>query len=67
MRHRIEFTRFAPCSGDEVLRRHPFGRRKLRQWLFLDAAAPEMADGFRIIESHRREVLRWTRGEVQPP
>jgi hypothetical protein len=71
MRYRIEFIRVVPGQEDEVLETITLEAATVRaaearaHALFDNATASETADGFRIIESHRREVLRWMRGYVQ--
>jgi hypothetical protein len=72
MRYRIEFIRAVPGQEDEVMETITLGAtlraaEARAHALFENAAAGETADGFRIIESPRREVLRWMRGYVQAP
>jgi hypothetical protein len=73
MRHRIEFIRVVPGQEDEVLETITLEAATVRaaearaHAVFENALVPQTADGFRIIESHRREVLRWKRGDVQSP
>jgi hypothetical protein len=74
MRHRIEFIRVVPGKEDEVLETITLEAATVRaaearaHALFEGATAPEPAEGFRIMELGRMKVvLRWTRGDVQPP
>jgi hypothetical protein len=74
MRHRIEFIRVVSEQEDEVLETITLEAATVREAeakahaLFEGATAPESAEGFRIMELGRMKVvLRWTRGDVQPP
>jgi hypothetical protein len=53
---------------EEVLETITLEAATVQEAVFGDATAPASAEGFRIIELGRmNEVLRWTRGDVQPP
>jgi hypothetical protein len=74
MRHRIEFIRLTQGQEDEVLETVTLEAATVRtaearaHALFEGATAPESADGFRIMELGRMKVvLRWIRGDAQPP
>ena len=75
MRYEIEFIRLTPHQGDAVVvetigieaasLREAEARAHAH---FENINLPQMADGFRIIQDrHMGEVLRWIRGNVQPP
>jgi hypothetical protein len=75
MRFKIEFIRAAPSHPDSiVVETITLEAATVREaesrahGYFENVNVPELADGFRIIEYPRMgEVLRWMRGDVQPP
>jgi hypothetical protein len=75
MRYQIQFFRLVPHKGEPVVVdtisieaanvREAEARAHVH---FEDINVSEMADGFRILQDrHMGEVLRWIRGDVQPP
>ena len=74
MRYRIEFVRVVPGQEDEVLETITLEAATVRaaeakaHAFFEGGTAPQSAEGFRIIELGRLNVvLRWIHGDVQPP